>query len=251
MIRLICEKTVSDRNNERDLKASIRELVTALEGSLEEHPAPEELQDFVVGDLPEPERQRIEEHLALCRECARKALDLAESPEPVRRGALVTERELEVQWERFRVNVAPVTRARQSRKFLPLAAVLLAGIIGLTAWGARELQDLRGLPYVAYVATTRGSLDQEAIRLPSWAGRLELMLSLETPTYPEYGVEMVAADGRQVWSKRGIPRQDDDTVVVSVPVRLLSKGTYKIRLSGPQGQTVAENKVRIEPAPGK
>lgn len=242
---------MSDRHDARDLKASIRELAAALEDRLPEHLGIEELQDFAAGALPEPERERIREHLALCRTCARKALDLMDSPalEPV--PWELTDRELETQWTRFRAAAVPAS-LRWKRTALALAAVLLLGIVGLVVWGVRELHVPPTYVYLAYVESveTRGSSDQEPIRPPSWAGRVGLVLNLEASAYPEYGVQIVTADGRQIWSERGLPPQND-SVLVEVPARLLLKGIYKIHLSGPQGQPVDEYTVRVEPLPGK
>ncbi|HYU33933.1 MAG TPA: zf-HC2 domain-containing protein, partial [Thermoanaerobaculia bacterium] len=95
---------MTDRHGERDLTAAVRDLAAALERGLGDHPAPGELLDFVAGDLSEAERERIEEHLALCRECARTALELAEPPgaEAAPAGELLTEKELAAEWRRFR-----------------------------------------------------------------------------------------------------------------------------------------------------
>lgn len=247
-MRLIGEEIVSDRHNERDLKASIRELAAVLERGLDEHPAPAELQDFLAGDLPEDQRERIEEHLALCPTCARAALDLAELPdlEPVRRGELLTESELAAQWERFKTSVAPAPAWK--RNVLALAAALLLGIVGLVVWGARELQKPRADVYVAFLdaSATRGSSKAETIRHPAWAGRIVFIFGLDTQEFSEYGIEVVAADGRKIWSGRGVSRQDE-SVAVEIPVRRLPKGTYQIRLSGPQGQAVSEHTIEIEP----
>jgi hypothetical protein len=220
--------TVSEPHDARDLKASIRELATALEESLPGHLGPEELQDFAAGTLPEPERERIREHLALCRTCARKALDLMESPQ-------LTDRELEAQWQRFRT--AMPARARWKRAVLALAAVLLLGIAGVV-WNTQsrlfevELTAMRG-------ATA------EQVQLPARTGRVRFNLTVDGQS-PAYDVEIVASDGRQILSERGVP-QRDGLVVVEVPARRLPQGAYRIRVSGPQGLE-AEYRIQVEPA---
>jgi Putative zinc-finger len=252
---LICEKTVSNRTNERDLnerdlKASIRELAAALESTLEEHPAPEELQDLAAGDLSDPERQRIEEHLALCRECTRAALELAESLEPERRGTLITDDELEVQWERFRAKVAPPSR-RWGWGGLALAAVLLVAVGGAVVWGLFEASRPRTDVFVAdlYSEPVRG--EEKPTQIPSWARRISLRLNLDAPVpATRYRVEIVAEGDRRIWGPREVPLQMD-SVVVDVPARLLPEGRYEIRLSGPRGQPVDVYDVRIETAAEK
>lgn len=228
---------MNDRNDARDLKASIRELATALEESLTGHLGPEELQDFAAGALPEPEQERMREHLALCRTCARKVLDLKESPAPEAEPRELTDRELEAQWRRFRAALpAP---SRWKRATLAVAAVLLLGIAGVV-WDAQSRRvDVE-------LAATRGA-EAEEVRLPARTGRVRFKLDLGAPGDPAYDVEIVAADGHQILSERGVPRQDS-MVVVEVPARRLSQGAYKIRVSGPQGQLEAEYRIHVEPA---
>jgi hypothetical protein len=219
---------VSDRNDARDLKASIRELATALEESLTGHLGPEELRDFAAGTLPEPERERIREHLALCRTCARKALDLMESPQ-------LTDRELEAQWQRFRT--AMPTRARWKRAALALAAVLLLGIAGVV-WNTQSRL------FEVDLSVTRGAA-AEQVQLPAGTGRVRFNLTVDGQS-PAYDVEIVASDGRQILSERGVP-QRDGVVVVEVPAHRLPRGAYRIRVSGPQGLE-AEYRIQVEPA---
>lgn len=244
MIRLICEKTVSKRHNERDLKASIRELATALESGLDDHLTPAKLQDFLAGDLPEPERERVEEHLALCRECARATLELAEPLEPVRRGALLTESELEAQWGRFRARVAPAPWWQ--KKGWALAAVLLLTVLGV--WGLRESQKPQPHVYLVDldpVAQLRSTEKPVQVHLPAWAGRIFLNLYLESPSLAsEYRVDILTEDGRPIWSQSGVPHQEEG-VAVEISARLLPEGTYRIRLTAPQGEPV-EYVVRIK-----
>lgn len=243
---------MSDRQGERDLTASIRELSATLERDLRDHPAPEELQDFLAGDLPADQRERIEEHLALCRDCARAAVELAEVPEiqPEKRGELVTEAEIEAQWKRFQTAVAPPP-ARRFRGIEALAAVLLLALLGMTAWAfLRESQSqtdmfLVDLPH-AGSTTTRGLV--KTVSLPSWAGRVQLVIDLpyQTPEYPEYHVEIRMKGGRRVSSDR-VYQQEDGTLTVQVSRRRLPEGAYEIRVADPQGKQLVVYEFLIEP----
>jgi anti-sigma factor RsiW len=253
---------VSD--GERDLRTGIRDLAAALERGVEDHPAPAELLDFVAGDLPEAERRRIEEHLALCRDCARTALELAESPgvEPV--GELLTRQEVAAEWERFRGALAaarPARHATTHRVPWALAASLLAAVIGLAVWNARLRQEARVLgepradvavvDLVPEETVARAGGAEEEVRPPAWADRLVLILNLAEPVAAtEFRIEIMTADGRTAWSARGVRRSEDGTFAVEVPRRFLPPGAYRIRLSGLRGaatEPVAEYALRITP----
>lgn len=254
-------------DGERDLRTAVRDLAAALERGVGDHPAPEELLDFVAGDLSEVDRERIEEHLALCRGCARTALELAGSPEaePAEAGELMTDRELEAEWQRFRAAVAPVRSAgRSSAPSWPawaLAASLLVAVGALAVWAGRLREEVRTLSEpradVAVVdlvprdTVVRAPEDAEAAALPAWADRLVLILNLVEPTAAtEFQIEIAAADGRVVWSTRGVRRSADGTFAVEVPRRFLPAGILRIRLSSLHGTTaepVAEYAVRLEP----
>lgn len=235
---------MSEPQQERDLKASIRELAVALEGGLDGHLTPAELQDFLAGDLPEPGRERAEEHLALCRECARAALDLAE--EPVRRGDLLTEGELEAQWERFRARVEP---APWWRKGWALAAVLLIAMAIPMAWVIwKSAQPQTGVVIVdLFPGTLRSSEEPE--RIPSGADVIVLTLYGVPKINSEYRVEIRSEDGREIRSQSGIQRKDD-RVAFGIPASDLPPGTYRIILSAPQGEPV-EYVARIEVVPAR
>lgn len=238
-------------HGERDLKASIRELAVALERGLEDHPAPRELQDFVAGDLSGEERERIESHLAICRHCTRVALDLAEPTElePVKRGELLTERELAVQRERFR-KAAGISRRRRFPVPKVLAAVLIAAVLGFAGWALyRGMTQPQGDAVLVDLSPADQVLrgPKESVRLPDWAGSVVLVLNLvdPVPVYPEYHAEILAADGHLVWDDS--VRQKDDTFVVVAPRRHLLPGAYRIRLLGPQKTEVAVYEFLIQP----
>jgi hypothetical protein len=245
---LICEETVSNQHGKRDLKASIRELAVALERGLEDHPAPRELQNFVAGDLSKDERERIESHLAICRDCTRAALDLAEPTELelVKRGEILTERELAAQWKRFQA-AAGISRRRRLPPLRAIAAVLLLALLGMTAWAfLRESQSQTDMFLVDVGSTTRGLV--KTVSLPNWAGRVQLVIDLpyQTPEYPEYHVEIRVKGGRRV-SRDRVYQQEDGTLTVQVPRRRLPEGAYEIRVADPQGRQLVIHDLLIEP----
>ncbi|MEA2603497.1 MAG: hypothetical protein QOF89_4489 [Acidobacteriota bacterium] len=257
---------MSNLDDERGLTTAIRELAAMMEHGLRDHPAPGELLDFVAGDLAAAERERIEEHLALCRDCARVALDVAADPglQPVPPGELVTEEELAAEWERFRAAVSsapPVRRAVAMSPFAwALAASLLLGVIGLS-WRmgelAREVRRLsapRSDVYVAELVPAGSGRPRErgegdVVRPPAWVSRVILILDFAGPaSSPEYAIELATADSRPIWRRQGLRPGPDGTFTLEVPRDWLPPGTYRIRLLGLRGgeaQEVAQYELRV------
>lgn len=251
--------------DDRSVKAALRDLAAAMESDLSAHPAPEALLDFLAGDLPEDEREGIEEHLAICRSCARTALDFSMLPESEREegeGEPLSERELASEWERFRATVAPPVRPpRHTAPLLALAAALLIAVAGLSLWSlhlGRQVRALSGpradvavVDLVPLDAVERTPREGEPARLPSWAERLVLILNLAEPAeHSRYQVEIAGPDGRAVWSRPDVRRGEDGTFTLELPRRFLPPGSYHIRVSGLRDGTaepVAEYAIRIGP----
>ena len=252
-------------DNERDLKTGVRGLAAEARRSLEEHPLPEELLDYHAGDLQEEDRERIQEHLALCPACVRVLLDLDAFPdvEPVRSEDRLTDIELARAWQRLQRSAAPVAqdRSRIAPPMLALAAVLLLAVVGLSLWVVRLRGEVRGLssPQAGVLvadlvpqkeAVERAEGGEEVVRVPAWADRILLILNLADPTtHPTYRIEITSRDGREVWSRAGVRRSADGTFALEVPRRFLPAGRYRIRLFGIEGGSellVAEYLVRIE-----
>lgn len=257
---------MSDRHGERNLTAAVQDLAVALERGLGDHPAPGELLDFLAGDLSEGGRERIEDHLALCRACARTALELAGSSEleAAPAGALLTEKELAAEWERFRGALAATpARRTAAMRGVPwaLAAGLLLAVVGLGWWVgelAREVRRLsapRGdmvvadlLP-VAARERAAGEDEGEEVPVPAWAERVVLLLALADPgAAAEYRVEIAGADGGGGRQIRGLRRDPDGTLALDLPARMLRPGRYRIRLfTAEGGKPVAEYALRVVP----
>lgn len=253
---------MTDRNGERGLSASVRELAGALEGGLAHHPTSGELLDFLAGDLPKAERERIEEHLALCRACARTALELAAFPEEelAPGEAPLTDGELAAEWKRFRAALPPARPAWSgavlSRAGWALAASLLLAVVGLAFWNVRLSQEMRA-PRVEVAVVDLVPLDAverkeeaETVAIPGWADDIVLLLNFAEPTTSTlFQIEILAEDGRLAWSSRGVRRSEEGTFAVAVPRRFLPAGVYRIRLSGlgEVPEPVAEYAVRITP----
>lgn len=259
-----------EMDGERDLKAAVRDLAQAMEGGLRTHPSHDELHAYAAGALDAAERDPIEDHLALCRECARTILDLAvlaeEEPEELAKERLPESR-LAAEWERLRSAAVPASPVRRlvaaTSPALPyaLAATLLLAF-GLGWWTIRLGEEVRQLSaprsdvWVAdLVPTGSGSPlergENEAVRPPSWANRIVLILAFAGPaSHPEYGIELASADGKPIWSRQGLRPGPEGTFTLEVPRQWLPPGSYRIRLVGQRdamAQEVARYDLRIPP----
>jgi Putative zinc-finger len=265
----MCEETVIDMDGERDLKGAVRDLARAMEKGQNAHPAHDELLGYAAGALDTAEQDRIEDHLALCRECARTVLDLSVLSDGGLEEEPLPESVLAAEWARLRRAAAPAPPSRfrslaaavsPALPYALAASLLLA--VGL-GWRTvrlgeevRQLSAPRSDVYVAdLVPTGSGSPDErgapEAVHPPAWASRVVLILAFAGPaSHPEYAVELAAVDGRPLWSRRGLRPGPDGTFALEVPRQWLPPGTYRIRLSGLRGaaaQEVARYELRIEP----
>ena len=66
---------------ENPLKAAARAVMATSLSRSGSHPAPDELVSYHAGQLDDDEREQILRHLAICPECARAALDIANFPD--------------------------------------------------------------------------------------------------------------------------------------------------------------------------
>jgi hypothetical protein len=243
-------------------KAVLRDAVRALAAEArsveKDHPMPDELVDYQAGDLNQQERARIQDHLALCPDCARALLAMDAFPDA---GALPAAerpsgRDLAAAWERFQDRTGPrwPARRRPFRVRVPrygLAAALAAAIVALafhsgrlwegSAHGALQVVDL---PLAGDAVRSGGG--EVPVRLEPWAQGLVLLLPVggkEGGTGPGHEVVITAADGRERWRESGLRGGPDGTLVLLVPRQRLPPGAYHVRLYGAAargGQAEAE-----------
>lgn len=254
--------------DEQGLKTGIRGLAAEARRGLEPHPSPGELLDYQAGDLAEEERERLQDHLALCPGCARTVLDLSAFPdvEPLREEDRLADSALASEWRRFQDRAGAAPAPRRPALFFPprlawaLAASLLLAVAGLSIRVGRlrdEVNTLSGPRVNVLVAdlvprdeaVERSPDGEEAIRVPEGAERLLLVLNLaEAPSYPGYRIEIAALGGTRIWSHEGLRPSADGNFTLEVPRRLLADGRYVIRLYGLKGNAatrVAEYAVRV------
>jgi hypothetical protein len=258
------EASVKERPS---LEAAVRVWAAEAQRGLEFHLSPQDLLDYHAGDVTGDERERIQDHLALCSVCARALLDLESFPiiEPLREEDRLSDPALAAEWRRFEERTRAIPFSRSAKKavrtspWLPLAlAASLLAVLGLSVWAGLLRRDLSAPRVDVYVADLtpheesreRSAAGEDGIRVPDWAHRILLILNLtKVPPFPEYRVEIVPLGREVVWDRRGIRPNPDGNFTLEVPRRLLAAAPHRVRLYGLHGNAstlVAEYRVRIE-----
>jgi hypothetical protein len=231
--------------NEPVLKYAIQALAEEKRRVLSDHPMPDELVDYQAGDVTAEERERIQEHLALCSACAQAVLDVGPLPE-----VRLSDRMVAAAWARFG------GRRRSAAWPWSMAAAMFLVVLGLTFEMGRlrreagvlagpragvQIVDL--LPADEDVQRSAGGGD--AVEAPAWVEHLVLILNLtHEPVLPVYSFRITAADGQEIWRGADLRPGADGALTLEVPRRLLPDGEYRIGLSG-SGALVAEYALRL------
>jgi hypothetical protein len=209
---------------------------------------PDELVDYEAGDVTAEERERIQEHLALCPSCAQAVLEVGPLP-----AVQMSERAVDEAWTRFSARSgARPDRRRSALVPWSAAAALFLVVAGLavevgrlreTAGSEDGAQIVDLLPVGEDVQRSGGG--EEAVEAPAWVGRLVLILNLtHEPVLPAYAVRITAVDGREIWRGGEQRPGADGTLTLIVPRRLLPAGEYRIGLYG-SGAPVSEYALRL------
>ena len=264
---------MDERND--PLASAVRKWAEEARTQSGEHPEAARLVAFAEDTLDPAAAERLRDHLALCRECSRRVLELrgaladgevldfrAQAPADV---PALSAAEVEREWQRLWGSVRaaerrPVARrpAGRAAPWVPwaLAAGLLVTTLGASGWVV-ALQRRLGAPaqprtdavLVEWTATG-GTLRGEPV-VASAAAPLFFAVQA-APRRDEGGFrwEIVGAGGRRVWSSPPLPRPARDRFVLELPARFLAPGGYRLRLtaSGPQGsRELAVQELQIRP----
>jgi hypothetical protein len=92
-----------------------------------------------------------------------------------------------------------------------------------------------------------GSEAGQTVAVPAGASLVTLILNpAERPAPGSYGLEILAADGRRIWSGAGLQPTPWDNFSLAIPRALLPDGRYRFRLTDPRGTALETYDVRIE-----
>lgn len=244
-----------------ELKDAMKEL--AAPGS---HPAPEKLAAYHAGELSPEEEGRIQDHLALCRECAALLLDLDGLADPDF-GAGADLAGKETVWQSLREEISPRAQVVPLRRPVPssprwlqaLAASLLIATLGLSLWVVslrRTVAELSAPQENApvldlYSGTARGEgSPAPVLTVPSNIRFFTIILNpAGQRRYERYRVEIARAGGEKVWSGQGIEPSPFGSFSLTLPRRAVGPGDYRVRLFGRSGGTeepIEEYAFRVE-----
>lgn len=237
------------------MSEELRDAMQEIAGrDLDAHPDPKRLAAYhsgQAGELSPEEKGRVQDHLALCRECAALLLDLDGLADPdFGVGADLSGKE--AVWRSLKEEMAPPAPvvplrrpARSSPRWLQaLAASLLIATFGLSFWVAslrRELSTLDANAPVLdlYSGTARGEGSPAPIVTVPAGGRSFILIpnSASHRRYERYRFEILRGRGGKVWEgeiERNPPPLDNFNSV-SVPRRAVEPGDYRFRLFGRRG----------------
>ncbi|MCP4656634.1 MAG: hypothetical protein GY856_14570 [bacterium] len=223
------------------------------------HPSPDQLLAYQEGELAAEDQEGVQDHVALCRDCARVVLDLESFPdvEPVREDDRVSDWQVAAEWRRLeaRDEISPPVKSSPRRSwpmlFSPgfayaMAASILMAALGLGSWVIQlrgridDLSQPRVNVFLSDLIPQKAGLERgpgDAIRVPAWTDRVLLLLNLaDIRSFSGYFVEISDRDGRTLWSNREIRRSPDGNFTVGVHRRFLPAGRYRIALYGLEGE---------------
>jgi hypothetical protein len=204
--------------------------------------------DYYHGRLDTDSTETIQDHLALCPECAALLLDLesfsqAEASPPADRTAarlLAQGITQQLRAERWR-------RATALAASLLVATVLPLGILSLRAGRSATVSARQGpppdanLPNVSlYPRSSHRGAESNRVDL---AGSHQLIAiglpTEEPPRAPDFALKLIDSSGRELLMLRGLQPTATGTFNIGLPAVLLQPGRYLLRLASVQrGQLI-------------
>ena len=262
-----------------ELRAAVRELAERGDGGSAAHLAPEELAAYRDGALDPAATDRVQDHLATCRECVATLLELQRFAEDLIDGASPVEveavwRGVEARAAREPAAVVPFDRGdRRDHRDRPargaaapravwlraLAASLLVATAGLSLWVVRlrgAVDELSRPQLNAPVedllsSGPRGEGDAGAlVELGPDTHLFTLVLNPAEPgNFAGYRLDVERAGGGAVWSGEGLVPNAYGSFSVTLPRRLVGPGDYQVRLvgisDGGERRTIGEYPLRV------
>ncbi len=260
-------------NEKSDFSAAIKDLATHQARWVRSHPDAEELMAYVAQELPEEQREVVEEHLARCRECRVLVQDFAElqsedepsfeaelDDEEVEAGLVAVKAKVAAVAEEPESNVVPIERHRQvvpapafSRWWAAVFAAALVGLAILLGMQKSEIEGMRrqlgslaklGLvtQHLALIpatgATTRSGHETAVIDAAEDANlTLELMDAFDQDTSVQ--VSFREKGGRRVLEvEPSLAKKGSATLSLNLPASSLPPGVYELTLSYAADETV-------------
>ena len=220
-----------------------------------DHPTPDQWIAYHRGELPAGEEERLQEHLARCRECFDLAAAAAAFVQPEEEPRAEQEMETAALWRLLRPqldpslrNVREISAGRPSWRFrLPsaLAASFLVALVGMTAWNLRQRSALEALrtpqpntPILEIFAGERDSTTEQIV-----ASGPRMLVFQPDEDLPVYRLAILdAASGRELSSHELRPNRD---FVLTLYLPELRPGRYRLELSDGAGRVLETHLLRV------
>jgi len=234
----------STRDLDGDLAALFAEEHVAAGDGV--HPEPDELLEYLDGQLGQEAAGRIRDHLEGCRDCTAVLLDLeilSRPDEPRTDGAVDFELAAAQRAFQERLGVSERAAPRPSRLWQAAAAVFFAATLGL-AWQVARLQgdlDARDAPRfnvpVLYLEPTRTEEALDARLGPDQGAEsfLVFLMLTDPGAFSEYEVEILGPGDTLVRTGRGLEPGDSGALNITLSRRFLTADEVRLRLFGVTG----------------
>jgi hypothetical protein len=230
--------------NRPALEPALKALIDQKHRHPGEHATPDALVAYHAGELPADEQEKLQDHLALCAECAGLLQDLVSFEEHAPPQQPLTDAAVEAAWQKVRSRLEPtgvVVQFPRSRlrQVYALAASLFLCVVGLTVWGLslqRQLAESAkprtdvDFQYLAPEGEgTRGAEKPSAVQPGKSIAVLQL---INVEKQPEYELDLVDGGGRTVWTSPPLHEQAADEVLTVEVSRGWASGVYRGLLFG-------------------
>jgi len=232
---------------------ALKVLAARKRQELGEHPSPDHLLAYHVGKLESEETGRVQDHLAICGECSQFVLQLGVNPNPEsgRQALSISRQEVESNWEMLEDAIEKESLGPSSVKpffhrlrfAYSLAALLMLGLLGLTAWMITNQDPMIRVNVPHEVLTsnlTRGGTEPDLVLQTDGRRRYLLIQNPGTSDYSEYRIELIdKGTDRILWRSRetsSLPDGDFSLEFNELP----APGLYVILLTGLDGDEEVE-----------
>ncbi len=249
-----------------------RVLIAAAQTRAGEHPELDAMIAYLKDELEPEQDDAIQEHLAGCRECGRKALDLAELVTPDGSSGVVADLEKESAWRGLRSQLestselrTPLTASPHGRRlWMAAAATFLVSTLGLLFSVTQLRESNSGLeqqvarltrprvnPPIVYLdEITRSDPSAATAALSTDQPFVLFIAILSAPdAYSSFAAELTNERGEVVWSGSELSLSEEETLRIRLPRELLPEGDYAMRVQGVSddaSETLIRTRLRIQ-----
>ncbi len=249
-----------------DTEAFRRLLVEDATGRAGEHPEADTLVEYLASELSSEADGLVQDHLAGCKECAQKVLDLECLVFPDEASGELADFMLEAAWRDFQARLTASEPAVPVRSFgwrEAIAASLLVATVGLlfsvsqlrqtTSNLRQQVADLTqpqvNPPIIYLDEVTRSEPSGVTAELSADQPFVLLIAIPSTPdTFSNFSATVTSRKRGAVWRASGLGLSEEATLRMRLPRELLPPGDYSVRIEGTVDggkETIIETSLQI------